>query len=185
MHQTVKTVFRLFLATLIFLITLALMFTCAVKIQDIIQADKNFSQKQSFSLKSTQQEQFVLVSNNQNPDNALFVLIANNGYLAKISCAHHEADLCVDDYNKSHTRQISQANLVKAGQWFYIQDVAYRDSRSGKTAEFHYSDAQIQQFYQDDVSALKYTVFGIGLFTAIALYVSSRILRNFRRFLIK
>jgi hypothetical protein len=185
MHQTVKTVFRLCLATLIFLITLALMFTCAVKIQDILNAEKNFSQKQSFILKSNDKQQFVLVSNNQNPDNALFILIANNGYLAKVSCEHHVTDLCVDAYNKSHTRQINQANVVKAGQWFYIQDVAYRDSRSGKTAEFHYSDAQIQQFYQDDVSALKYTVFGIGLFTAIALYVSSRILRHFRRFLTK
>lgn len=185
MHHTVKTIFRLCLATMIFFITLALLFTCAVKIQEIVNADQNFMQKQSFSLSSTAKEQFVLLSNNQDPDNAVFILIANQGYVAKINCEHHAKDLCVDDDNKSHTRQISQANLVKAGQWFYIQDVAYRDSRSGKTAEFHYTDAQIQQFYQNDVSALKYKVFGIALFAAIALYVSSRILCHFRRFLTK
>jgi hypothetical protein len=168
MPQTLKTVFRLCLTSIIFLIT-----------------EKNFSQKQSFTLKSTPQEQFVLVSNNQNPDNAVFVLIATYGYVAKISCKHHLTDLCNDQYNKSHTRQISQAHVIKAGQWFYIQNVAYRDNHTGKTKEFKYSDMQIQQFYQDDVSMLKYTVFGIGLFSAIALYVSSRILRNFRRFITK
>lgn len=185
MHQTVKTVFRICLASIIFFITAALVFTLAVKIQDIVQADENFSKKQSFSLTSSEKEQFVLVSNNQNPDNAIFIVIANNGYLAKINCDHYSTDICIDDYNKSHTRQISQAKLVKAGQWFYIQNVAYRDSRSGKTAEFNYNDAQIQQFYKNDVSGLKYTIFGIGLFSAIAVYVSIRILRDFRRFLVK
>ena len=94
MHQTVKTIFRLCLAAVIFSITLSLMFTCVAKIQEILKADQYYQQAVSIPLKSNTKAQYVLVSNNQRPDNALFILIAGNGYVAKISCEHYAA-LCL------------------------------------------------------------------------------------------
>ena len=105
MHQTVKTIFRLCFASVIFLITLSLCFTCFAKIQEILQAEQHYQQATSIPLKSTAGEQYVLVSNNQRPDNAIFILIAGNGYVAKINCEHYSA-LCSDEDNQSHTRQI-------------------------------------------------------------------------------
>src|SRR5690606_42148600 len=72
MHQTVKTIFRLCFASVIFLITLSLCFTCFAKIQEILQAEQHYQQATSIPLKSTAGEQYVLVSNNQRPDNAIF-----------------------------------------------------------------------------------------------------------------
>lgn len=184
MHQTVKTIFRIFFASIIFIITAALILTCVTKTQEIFNAQKNFVNAEKISLHSTPQKPLVLVSNNQKPDQKLVVLIANNGYIAQLNCENY-ANLCTTQYNLSHTRQIQTINLVKAGQFFYIQHVNYRDSRTGQTSTFDYSDAQIQNFYENDVSSLKYIVFGIALFAAAAIFVSQRILRNFRRFLSK
>ena len=39
--------------------------------------------------------------------------------------------------------------------------------------------------FQQDIQQLKYVVFGIAIFALIALYVSFRILRNFKQFLRK
>lgn len=73
MHQTVKTIFRLCLAAVIFLVTLSLMFTCVTKIQEILKADQHYQQAVNIPLKSSAKAQYVLVSNNQRPDNALFI----------------------------------------------------------------------------------------------------------------
>ncbi|GAA5557315.1 hypothetical protein Asch01_02038 [Acinetobacter schindleri] len=184
MHQTVKLVFRLFLATVIFLVTLALCFTCFAKIQEIMQAEQHYQQGKSLSLTSSPDQQYVLLSNNQKPDHAIFVLIAGNGYISKSSCTHYTV-LCSDDFNQSHTRQIDQVKLFKAGEFSYIQQVKYKDSRTGQVSEFSYSANEIQQFYQQDIAGLKYVVFGISLFALAALFVSFKLIRNFRRFLNK
>jgi len=184
MHQTVKLVFRLFLATVIFLVTLALCFTCFAKIQEIMQAEQYYQQGKSFNLTTSPDQQYVLLSNNQKPDHAIFVLIAGNGYISKSSCTHYTA-LCSDDFNQSHTRQIDQVKLFKAGQFSYIQQVKYKDSRTGQVSEFSYSANEIQQFYQQDIAGLKYVVFGISLFALAALFVSFKLIRNFQRFLNK
>ncbi len=184
MHQTVKTIFRLCFASVIFLITLSLCFTCFAKIQEILQAEQHYQQATSIPLKSTAGEQYVLVSNNQRPDNAIFILIAGNGYMAKINCEHYSA-LCSDEDNQSHTRQIQTVDLIKAGNLFYIEKIQFRDSRTGKATALEYNKQEIQQFYQNDMSNLKYTVFAIALFALAALFVSIKILRNFRRFLHK
>lgn len=184
MHQTVKTIFRLCFASVIFLVTLSLCFTSFAKIQEILQAEQHYQQATSIPLKSTASEQYVLVSNNQRPDNAIFILIAGNGYVAKINCEHYST-LCSDDYNQSHTRQIQNIDLIKAGNLFYIEKIQFRDSRASKETTLKYSKQDIQQFYQNDISNLKYTVFAITLFALAALFVSIKILRNFRRFLYK
>ena len=183
MHQTVKTIFRLFFAVVIFLITLALFFSAYSKSKEILQADQAFQQAKHISLKSTDQEQLVLVSNNKRPDQAIFILIAQNGYIAKLNCEHYLQDICTDEYNQLHTRQIQQLDLLKVGQQHYIENIRYQDSRTHKQQQWSYSTQQIQQFYQADIASLKYIVFSIVLFALAALYVSIRIIRNFKKFL--
>ncbi|WP_407305297.1 hypothetical protein [Acinetobacter sp.] len=183
MHQTVKTLFRLFFAVVIFLITLALFFSAYSKSKEILQADQQLQQAKHISLKSTAQEQLVLVSNNKRPDQAIFILIAQNGYIAKLPCEHYQQDICTDEYNQLHTRQIAQLDLLKIGQLNYIKNITYQDSRTQKPQQLSYSTQQIQQFYQADITSFKYIVFSILLFAFAALYVSIRILRNFKKFL--
>ena len=183
MHQTVKTIFRLFFAVVIFLITLALFFSAYSKSKEILQADQRFQQAKHISLKSTDQEQLVLVSNNKRPDQAIFILIAQNGYIAKLNCEHYLQDICTDEYNQLHTRQIQQLDLLQVGQQHYIENIRYQDSRTQKQQQWTYSTQQIQQFYQADIASLKYIVFSIVLFALAALYVSIRIIRNFKKFL--
>ena len=182
MHKSILTVFRLFFAAVIFIVTLSLFVTCFAKFYEILQADENYAQAQHISLISNEKEQFVLVSNNQKPDNAIYVLIAGNGYVAKVSCDHY-AKLCSDDDNTSHTRQIQSINLFKAGQHTYIKNVSYTDSRTAQKSQLEFSPNEIEQFYKNDISNLKYVIFGVGLFALAALYVSVKILKNFRRFI--
>lgn len=183
MHQTVKTIFRLFFATVIFLITFALFFSSYTKIKEIFQADQAFQHAKLISLKSTPQEQLVLVSNNKHPDKSIYILIANNGYIAKVRCEHYLQDICTDINNQSHTRQIIQVDLLNIQQQHYIQHIQYRDSLTQKQQQWTYSKEQIQQFYQVDITSLKYNVFSMILFALAALYVSIRIIRNFKTFL--
>lgn len=183
MHQTVKTIFRLFFAGIIFLITLALFLSVFSKTQEILQADQAFQQARQISLKSTPGKQLVLVSNNQRPDQAIYIVIAQNGYIAKLNCQHYLQDICTDEYNQSHTRQIRQLDLLKIGQQHYIQQVSYQDSLTRKQQQWSYSKPQIQQFYQADISDLKYHLFSMTLFALAALYVSIRIIRNFKKFI--
>ena len=182
MQQTIRLVFRLCLAAIIFAITAALILTCLSKSIEIIQSEQKFTEAKKIHLQSSAKEQLVLLSNNKSPDEAIYIAIAQNGYIAKSNCSHYP-QICVDDYNQQHTRQIQNIDLLHAGQFYYIQQVQYTDSRTQERKTLSYSAAQIQQFYRADVSGLKYTVFGIGLFAIAALYVSIRILRNFKTFL--
>jgi hypothetical protein len=183
MHQKVKTVFRLFFALLIFILTLALFLSVFSKGKDIFSAEQSFQQAKLISLKSTSNKQLVLVSNNQRPDQAIFILIAHNGFIRKLNCTHYLKDICTDEYNQLHTRQVSQIDLFKVGQYFYIQQLNYQDSRTQKQQHLQYSKAQIQQFYQHDISNLKDIVFSVLLFAFAALFVSIKIIRNFKTFL--
>ncbi|TSH77793.1 hypothetical protein E2K73_03305 [Acinetobacter sp. RF15A] len=184
MHQTVKIIFRLCFAAVIFIVTLSLVLTCFIKVRDIMNAEQHYQQATPLSLKSDPHTQYVLLSNNQKPDNTIFILIAGNGYIAKISCDHYPA-LCTDDYNQSHTRQIQTIDLIKAGNFFYIKNIQYRESRSGQVSHFNYSPQELQQFYKNDIYHLKFIVVVVALFALAALFVSLKILRNFRQFLNK
>ncbi|ANF81342.1 hypothetical protein A3K93_03445 [Acinetobacter sp. NCu2D-2] len=182
MHKTVLTLFRLFLALIIFTVTLSLVLTCFTKLNEIIKADQYYQDAKTLSLQSQNDRQFVLVSNNKKSDQAIFILLANQGYVSKVSCEHY-AQLCLDEDNQTHTRQIQSIDLIKIGQQHYIQKLSYVDSRNGQAKNFEYSQSEIHQFYQQDVSNLKYIIFAIALFAIAALYVSFRILRNFKQFL--
>ncbi len=183
MHQTVKTIFRLFFAGIIFLITLTLFLSIFSKSREIIKADQAFQYATQISLKSTPDKQLVLVSNNQRPDQAIYIVIAQNGYITKLNCQHYLQDICTDEYNQSHTRQIQQLELLKIGQQFYIQQINYKNSLTQKQQQWSYSKPQIEQFYQTDISDLKYHLFSMALFALAALYVSIRIIRNFKQFI--
>lgn len=184
MHQTVKTVFRICFAGVIFIVTFALFLTCFAKFQEILHADREYANAQTVQLKSEADKKFVLVSNNQNPDNAIFLQLAGQGYIAKIKCQHY-ALLCTDEMNQSHTRQIQDIELLKVGTHWYIQNVTYRDSRTLQQQQFEYTPAEVKQFYDNDISHLKYVIFGVALFAFAALFVSVKIIKNFRRFLNK
>ena len=98
MHQTVKTIFRLCLAAVIFLVTLSLMFTCVAKVQEILKADQYYQQAVSIPLKAVPKHNmyWCLIINVQTM--RCLSLLRGNGYVAKISCEHYVA-LCTDDYN--------------------------------------------------------------------------------------
>lgn len=182
MQQTIRLIVRLCLAAIIFAITAALILTCLSKSIEIAQSEQNFAQAKKIHLQSSDKEQLVLLSNNKSPEEAVYIAIAQNGYIAKSNCSHYP-EICIDDYNQQHTRQIQNIDLLHAGQFHYIQQVRYTDSRTQAPKTLNYSAEQIQQFYRADVSSLKYTLFGIGLFALAAMYVSIRILRNFKTFL--
>lgn len=184
MHHTIKLIFRICFAAVIFIVTIALILTCLSKSNEILQAKQTFAQAEKVHLQSSVQEQLVLLSNNQKPDEAVYIALAQKGYLAKSSCAHYP-EICLDQYNQQQTRQIQSIDLVHAGNFHYIQHVDYTDSRTQQRQTLHYSSEQIQQFYEADISNLKYVVFGVGLFALAALYVSIRILRNFKKFINK
>lgn len=175
----------MFFALIIFLTTCALFLTCFAKTKEILYAEQTFAQAQSFKMNSKPDQILILLSNNKKPDDHIYVHVANQGYIAKLSCEHYLAELCIDDYNEQHTRQIQSIELLKAGQFNYIQHVSYLDTRTQQLKTFRYTPEQIQQFYQADITNLKYIVFGVLLFALIALYVSVRILRNFKQFLEK
>lgn len=184
MHHTIKLIFRACFAAVIFTVTAALLLTCFSKAYEIAQAQQNFAQAKKTHLQSTAQEQLVLLSNNQKPDQAVYVAIAQNGYIAKAACQHYP-EICLDEYNQQQTRQVQNIDLIKAGNFHYIQNVQYTDSRTQRSQRLSYTPEQIQQFYLQDVADLKYVVFGVGLFALAALFVSFRILRNFKKFLNK
>jgi len=183
MQFTFKTIFRMFFALIIFLTTFALFLTCFAKTKEILQAEQTFASAQSFKMNSRPNQTLVLLSNNKAPDDHIYLHVANQGYIAKLSCNHYLTDICVDDYNEQHTRQIQSIELLKAGQFNYIQQVSYLDTRTQDVKTLRYTPEQIQQFYRADMSNLKYVVFGVLLFACIALYVSVRIARNFKQFL--
>ena len=173
----------MFFALIIFLTTFALFLTCFAKTKEILQAEQTFAAAQSFKMNSRPDQTLVLLSNNKAPDHTIYLHEAHKSYIAKLSCDHYLTDICVDDYNEQHTRQIQSIELLKAGQFNYIQQVSYLDTRTQDVKTLRYTPEQIQQFYRADMSNLKYVVFGVLLFACIALYVSVRIARNFKQFL--
>lgn len=184
MHQTIKTIYRLCFASVIFLVTLSLLLTCFSKTYAILQANQDYAERQRIHLSSDSQQQFVLLSDNKKSNQALYILLAGQGYLSKMNCQHYPT-LCTEEYNQSHTRQIQTADLVKTGNFSYLENIQFRDSRTGQSSQLHVTEQQIAQFYKDDLSNLKYSVFAIALFACAALFVSFKLIRNFRRFLTK
>jgi len=177
MHQSLKFIFRLILALIIFTVTLALLLTCYSKFNTLAQANTWLEYRQQIELVSSNQQSYLLLSNSQKPDRAIFIVLKGKGYISKISCEHYQTTLCLSGYDKSPYREVRKAVLQIIGPYQYIQ--------SNMPSNLTLTQQQVINFYQQDMSALKYYLLGVFLFTIIALISSIRILKNFRSFLTK
>ena len=181
--MNVKITFRYIYAAIIFIISFMLLWTCIVKTQEFLQAQQ--VQPKKFSLSSNQTTEYRLLSNNQKPDQLLYVLIPNQGFIAKINCEHYLATLCTDQNNQTQFRRIDQIDLLAFKQHVYIQNIRYTNTQDLKPQSFQFTNPQIQAFYQVDIQQLKYQLFTLALFSLFALYVCFRMIRNFKSFLNK
>jgi hypothetical protein len=91
MHQSLKFIFRLILALIIFTVTLALLLTCYSKFNTLAQANMWLEHRQQIELVSSNQQSYLLLSNSQKPDRAIFIVLKGKGYISKISCEHYQA----------------------------------------------------------------------------------------------
>ena len=183
MHQTIKKIFRFIVALCIFMITAALLVTCLVKAQEIINADRNYQQRKEVHYQTDQRQQYILMSNNQKPDQAALIVLQDHGYVTKLDCTHYEKTICTDDYNLFSTRYIQQVTIQSIGHYNYFQNIQWNDIKTKQPTSLVWSQQEIQQFYQNDITNLKYILTALMLFSIIGLYVCYRIIRNFRQFL--
>lgn len=181
--MNIKTSFRYIYATIIFIITIMLVWTCIVKTQDYFQAQH--VQAKPFSLSSNEKTEYRLLSDNQKTKKLLYVIIPNQGFIAKINCEHYLTTLCTDQDNQTQFRKINQVDLLAFKQHVYIQNINYTHTQNTQRKSFNFTSEEIQSFYQADIETLKYQLFTLVLFSFFALYVCFRILRNFRSFLQK
>lgn len=179
-----KIVFRYFFATLIFLVSAILMWTTLVKSYEAWTAPK--VQPQLTHLESTlNNKEFRLVSNNQKPDQKIFITVPNQGYIFTVSCEHYLNTLCKDQDNQHYFRLIKSLDLVHYQSHHYIQKIRYQNTQTLQNAEFAFTSQQINMFYAHDIKNMRYQLILLWFFSLFALYVSMRILRNFQAFLNK
>lgn len=183
MHQIIKKVFRFSLMICIFLITTALVVTCMVKTKEIWQADQHYLNRQTIHFHSDAQHQYLLISNNQKPDRAALIVLKDQGYLAKLNCEPYLKDVCTDAYNLFQTRYVQQASIQTIGNQSYFQNIQWVDIQSNKTTSLTWSPQDIQQFYHNDITHLKYILGALILFTIMGLYCCYRLIRNVGQFL--
>ncbi len=108
MHQSLKFIFRLILALIIFTVTLALLLTCYSKFNTLAQANMWLEHRQQIELVSSNQQSYLLLSNSQKPDRAIFIVLKGKGYISKISCEHYQATLCLSGYDKVHIERFKK-----------------------------------------------------------------------------
>lgn len=185
MHQTLKIVVRLILATCIFLITAALILTCITKSYEIWSAQDEYKNKQISHIRTNENHTYRLLSNNKKPHQAFYIVLQDQGYIAKFNCENYINSLCIDKYNEVGTRIVQNATFQNIGQHSYIQNIEFLDSQTNMIGSFNWSQKEIDALYAEDMKGLKFIVVGISIFALIAIYCSFRIIRNFRRFLEK
>ncbi len=185
MHQTLKIVVRLILATCIFLITAALILTCITKSYEIWSAQDEYKNKQISHIRTHENHTYRLLSNNKKPHQAFYIVLQDQGYIAKFNCETYIHSLCIDKYNEVGTRIVQNATFQNIGQHSYIQNIEFLDSQTNTIGSFNWSQKEIDALYAEDMKGLKFIVAGISIFALIAIYCSFRIIRNFRRFLEK
>ncbi|MBJ9986051.1 hypothetical protein IAE19_11460 [Acinetobacter sp. S40] len=183
MHQTIKKVFRLSLAICIFVITAALVITCVVKAEDILKGTEAYQSRKVIQFDTDANHQYILMSNNQRPDQAALIVLKDQGYMAKLSCEHYLATVCTDQYNLFSTRYLHKATIQSIGNYFYFQNLQWIDIQNNQSTSLTWSQQDIQQFYQNDINNLKYILGALILFSFSGLYVCYRILRNFKTFI--
>lgn len=183
MHQSIKKLFRLFWAICIFLITLALVVTCGVIAKELLTTQQNIQNKHILKFESSPSQQYILMSNNKKPDQQALIVLKNQGYISKIKCEHYLTDICTDHENLLANRNIQHATLEKIGRYQYFQEIQWQDNQTGEINRLNWSPAQIHNFYQTDMTSLKYTLLALCIFAAIGLYCCYRLIRNFKKFL--
>ena len=81
MHQTIKKIFRLSLAICIFVITAALVITCLIKAQDILNSNELYESRKVVHFDTDADHQYILMSNNQKPDQSALIVLKDHGYV--------------------------------------------------------------------------------------------------------
>ncbi|MCU4414010.1 hypothetical protein KTH71_08160 [Acinetobacter sp. WU_MDCI_Axc73] len=183
MHQNIKKVFRLSLAICIFVITAALVITCLIKAQDILNSNKLYEGRKVVHFDTDASHQYILMSNNQKPDQSALIVLKDHGYVMKLSCEHYLKTICTDQYNLFSTRYIRKATIQSVGNYLYFQNIQWIDIQNNQSTTLTWSQQDIQQFYQKDIDNLKYILAALLLFSLSGLYVCYRILQNFKQFL--
>lgn len=178
-----KIAFRYFFAFIIFLISLILIWTTSVKTAEVFTAHQ--VQPQSSQLKSTTAQEFRLVSNNQKPDQKVFITIPNQGYIVAVSCLHYMTSLCTDPNNQHQFRKINSIQIINYNAHQYIQNIDFTNTQTLQNETFHFTESEIAKFYAADIEKLKFQLIPLFFFSLFAMYVSIRILRNFKTFLNK
>ncbi|RKG31967.1 hypothetical protein D7V21_12560 [Acinetobacter guerrae] len=183
MHQTIKKVFRFSLAICIFVITAALVVTCIVKAQDILKSSETYESRKTIKFDTDSNHQYILMSNNQKPDQSALIVLKDHGYVVKLSCEHYLKTVCTDQYNLFSTRYIRKATIQSIGNYVYFQNIQWTDIQNNQPTALTWSQQDIQQLYQNDIDNLKYILGALILFSLSGLYVCYRIIRNFRKFI--
>ncbi|MPW44041.1 hypothetical protein [Acinetobacter guerrae] len=183
MHQTIKKVFRFSLAICIFVITAALVVTCIVKTQDILKSSETYESRKTIKFDTDSNHQYILMSNNQKPDQSALIVLKDHGYVVKLSCEHYLKTVCTDQYNLFSTRYIRKATIQSIGNYVYFQNIQWADIQNNQLTALSWSQQDIQQLYQNDIDNLKYILGALILFSLSGLYVCYRIIRNFRKFI--
>lgn len=183
MHQTIKKIFRLSLAICIFVITAALVITCLIKAQDILNSNELYESRKVVHFDTDVDHQYILMSNNQKPDQSALIVLKDHGYVTKLSCEHYLKTVCTDQYNLFSTRYIRKATIQSIGNYLYFQNIQWIDIQNNQPTALTWSQQDIQQLYQNDIDNLKYILGALILFSLSGLYVCYRIIRNFRKFI--
>lgn len=178
-----KIVFRYFFAFVIFLVSLILIWTTSVKTVEVFNAPH--VKATSTQLSSTSAQEFCLIGNNQKPDQKLFITIPNQGYVATISCIHYMDSLCTDQDNQHQFRKINSIKIINYKSNQYIQHIDFTNTQTLQKKSFDFTEQQIADFYTADTEKLKFQLIPLFFFSLFAIYVSVRILRNFKTFLNK
>ncbi|MDM1756066.1 hypothetical protein HX127_00515 [Acinetobacter sp. 256-1] len=178
-----KIIFRYFYAALIGIVSTLLIWTTLVKTYEAFTAHQ--VTPQYTHLASTPLKELRLVSNNQKPDEKIFITLPNQGYIFTISCEHYMNSLCTNADNQHYLRQIKTLDLVHYGKYHYIQNIKYQNTQNLETKSFHFDNQQIHQFYTTDIESLKFQLILLWFFSLFALYVCIRIVRDFQTFLNK
>ncbi|WP_086203021.1 hypothetical protein [Acinetobacter silvestris] len=165
------------------MITLILIWTSIVKAQEILHAQD--VAPRFFNIQSNEKVEYRLSSHRAKPDQNIYVHIPNQGYIVKISCVHYLQDICTEADNQNQFRKILNMDLVAYKNNIYIKNLKYINTQNMQQKAIQYTDQQIHDFYHTDTQNLQYQLFSMVLFSLFAVYVSFRVLRNFKSFLTK
>ena len=179
--MSVKTVFRCFYASILSLITLALLWTCMVKSYDLFFNQD--SKVHVIQIATDQKHHYQLVHNQDKNNPQLFIVFNDQSYLAKISCQHYQDNLCKKDGVGKEFRQVLHADLQQIKQNTYIKNLTYLNTQTQQKFSYSFTDADLQQFYQSDLKTARNQLITLAIFAVFALFVCFRIFRNFKKFL--